>query len=204
MEFVFAESLWLTRNISQAIIKGKPVHPAIPCWYYPDDSGKPHWSCIAWKAAGSAPPGSSEFHQAKAFFEDRIGLDTQGLLSQSSSLPSDNNLQEGHLGFFAAYTRNMNLETTRSGPTGQGHKLTIGEHAGEFRYDSTNEEEAVEELVLLVAAESITPVPYTASILLGLVTRDGISRRVGLGYIAHKKGSEPVGLQWEYKFFQVG
>jgi len=204
VEFVFAESLWLSRNISQAVLKRKPVHAAIPCWDFPGGSGKRYHSCDAWKAGADTGPDSSEFRRTKVFLEDRLGLDTQTLLRESSSSPLDNTLQEGDLSFFAAYmsasAQDVNLNII---PAKELWQLRIDEHAGQFRYDSIDDKEGVEELVLLTAAETITNPPDTVSILLGLATRDGATRRVGLGYLTHARGKESVGLQWEYKYFRV-
>ncbi|PYH71695.1 HET domain-containing protein [Aspergillus vadensis CBS 113365] len=208
VEFVFAESLWLSRNLSQALLKKRPVYPAVPCWFYSDGPSRDHrinmskirWSCKAWKEAGQSPLSSLEFHKAKAFLEKRLGLDTNLLYRRSLSFPTDLRTQEGHLHFFCAYTSSYNIAAHCNG---QAHQLKIGKAVGEFRYDSLKESEKVEELALLVAAESITSPPYTVSILLGLVTKDGISRRVGLGYVNHGLSSDPLEVHWEYKEFRL-
>lgn len=122
-----------------------------------------------------------------------------------SSLPPGYTSNEGHLGFFAAYLPASQglVNMVRKKPEQQAQELKIGPHAGQFRYDTLDPEETVEQFVLLAAGETITRQPDTMAILLGLVTRDGTSKRVGLGYVVLATGSS-MGVKWQYRFFHVG
>ncbi|KAK6544732.1 hypothetical protein TWF694_001417 [Orbilia ellipsospora] len=207
VDFVFmAESLWLSRNISLAPLRQKQpqIHSAIPRWYYSDGSGHGYDSCDAWRPAADAGSNSSEFLKTKTFLEERLGFDALTLVSQSLPLLPDKSLRDGDLGFPAAYIpasdKVVHLEKV---PVKQACPLKIDGHDGEFRYDSIDNKEDVEEFILVVAAETIHETPRTVSILLGLVTKDGISRRVGLGYLYYRKNPESEGLPWQYRYFQV-
>ncbi|KAH8806112.1 heterokaryon incompatibility protein-domain-containing protein [Xylogone sp. PMI_703] len=202
IEFVFADSLWLSRNISQAPIKRVPIYVPITCWYYGDSSRK-FWSRDTWKAASEAQNDttghvSDDLSRTKRYLGDRIGINV-GLLDQSlEKVPP--NLSCGELGFFGPYLPSSEFRI--SAATGEHvGSLEVSVHRGEFRFD--DEVEKVDELVAVVAADTITKPPDTQSILLGLVTQDGISRRVGIGFIYYSKDPSAPKPGWQYRFFKV-
>lgn len=84
----------------------------------------------------------------------------------------------------------------------QVHPLEVGAHRGQFRYDS-DEVEDIDELVPIVAGDTITKEPDVYSILLGFVTRDGVSRRVGIAYLYYSKDADVAKPPWEYRIFHV-
>ncbi|RYP20216.1 hypothetical protein DL765_002890 [Monosporascus sp. GIB2] len=203
VEFVFAESLWLSRNISQAPIKRVPIYVPIPFWHY-GDSSRRFWSRDTWKSAcearnDTAREESNELSRTKSYLSNHIGINFDLLLDDSlSEVPPS--LSCGELGFFGPYLPSKEFRLSvatgkRVGP------LEVSVHRGEFRFDGEVEE--VDELVAVVAANTITRPPDAQSILLGLVTRDGVSRRVGIGFIYYSKDPSSVKPQWHYKFFKV-
>ncbi|KAI0853476.1 HET-domain-containing protein [Daldinia vernicosa] len=202
VEFVFVDSLWLSRNISQAPIKRVPIYVPIICWYY-GGSKKQFWTRDVWKTICETPNHATkktteEFRQTKHYLS-RIGMDTDVLLDWSrNTQPPD--LDCGELGFVAPYLNAGQFEVT----TAKGEHvwiLKVSSHQGQFRFDGRVE--AIDELVVIVAANTITQPPDTQSILLGLTTRDGVSRRVGIGYIYYSKDTDFIKPQWNYKFFRI-
>ncbi|KAF9224652.1 HET-domain-containing protein [Gyrodon lividus] len=203
IEFVFADSLWLSRNISQAPIKRVPIYVPITCWYYEGSNGR-FWTRDIWMAACETRNDmprhiSDELSRTKSYLGDRIGIDVDLLLDQSQSEVPEG-LSCGELRFFGPYlpSREFRLSVApgkRIGP------LEVSVHRGEFRFDGEVEE--VDELVAVVAANTITKPPDAQSILLGLSTRDGISTRVGIGFIYYSRDPSSLKPQWQYKFFKV-
>jgi hypothetical protein len=203
VEFVFADSLWLSRNISQAPIKRVPIHVPITCWHY-GGSSRRYWSSDIWKAASEAPSdvvkhATDKLSREKAYLNERIGIHVDKLISLSL-LEAPATLVCGELGFLGAYlpAAEICLSVAKGERLGS---MEISVHRGEFRFDGEIRE--VDEFVVIVAADTITKPPDTQSILLGLVTRDGISSRVGIGFIYYSKDSGSLKPQWQYKFFRV-
>ncbi|RYP69876.1 hypothetical protein DL771_005819 [Monosporascus sp. 5C6A] len=203
VEFVFAESLWLSRNISQAPIKRVPIYVPIPFWHY-GASSRRYWSRDIWKDAyearnNTARHESDELSCTKRYLSDNIGINFDLLLDRSlSEVPPG--LSCGELGFFGPYlpSREFRLSVATGRRVGS---LEVSVHRGEFRFDGEVEE--VDELIAVVAANTITRPPDTQSILLGVGTRDGISSRVGIGFIYYSKDPSSLKPQWQYKFFKV-
>ncbi|KAI1398264.1 HET-domain-containing protein [Hypoxylon fuscum] len=202
VEFVFADNMWLSRNISQAPVKRVPIYVPITYWSYGGSKQK-FWTRDIWKhacetmnmATGYA---SDDFNRTKSYLTDCIGIDVNMLLDQSrSKLPS---LRYGELGFFGPYltARQFRISAPRSGQVGS---LEVSTHQGEFRFDG--EVQAVDELVAAVTSNTITKPPNTQTIFVGLTTRDGVSRRVGLGYIYYSKDSGAAKPQWQYKLLTI-
>ncbi|KAI1495511.1 hypothetical protein F5X99DRAFT_415054 [Biscogniauxia marginata] len=191
--FVFADSHWLSRNISQAPIKG--VHMYVPIKYWCCGGSKQKfWTRRVWKAAcktGNSTAGqvSDEFARTKKYFRDYIGIDVDLLLHQSRSEQAPR-LDRGELGFLGPYLAAREFRIATASESGRARSSEVAARRGEFRFDG--EVGAVDELVAVVAANTITKPPNTQSILLGLVTRGGISRRVELGYIYYSKDTRPV------------
>ncbi|KAI3316570.1 HET-domain-containing protein [Xylariaceae sp. AK1471] len=203
VEFVFAEGLWLSRNISQAPIKRVPIYVPIICWHY-GDSVHRFWSRDMWKAACEAQNGmtgnvSDELSRTKRYLTDCIGLDVDRLLSRSLCKHRPN-LSCGELGFFGPYlpSRKFRLSVVASKRV---CSLEVSTYRGQFRFDETPQE--MDELVAIVAANTITKPPDTQSILLGLTTRVGISTRVGIGFIYYSKEPSSPRPSWQYRFFKV-
>jgi hypothetical protein len=162
------------------------------------------WSRDIWKAACEAQNGmtrnvSEELSRTKRYLTDCIGLDVNLLLSRSlRELPR--NLSCGELGFFGPYlpSNEFRLSVVASKRV---CSLEVSTHRGQFRFDDKPQE--VDELVVVVAANTITKPPDTQSILLGLTTRDGISTRVGIGFIYYSKEPSSLRPSWQYRFFTV-
>ena len=69
--------------------------------------------------------------------------------------------------------------------------------------DDDSEAKEVNEFVAIVAADKISN-PFNPRVFfLGLVTREGISTRVGIGFINFPKPPISPALQWQYKFFRI-
>lgn len=78
-------------------------------------------------------------------------------------------------------------------------KLEVGDHEGVFRFD--DEVVVVDELVPVVAGKTIDKSSRTYSIVLGLSTEYGVSRRVGIGFVYWSKDLGVARPAWRYKFF---
>ncbi|RYP42707.1 hypothetical protein DL767_000076 [Monosporascus sp. MG133] len=203
VEFVFADSLWLSRNISQAPIKRVPIYTPIPFWHY-GDSSRRFWSCDVWKAAceardNAARHKSDEVSRTKSYLSDHTGINFDLLLERSlSEVPPS--LSCGELGFFGPYLPSSEFRVSVATGKRVG-SLEVSVHRGEFRFDGEVEE--VDEIVAVVAANTITKPPDAQSILLGLATRNGISSRVGIGFIYYSKKPRSPKPQWHYRFFKM-
>ncbi|KAI0810029.1 HET-domain-containing protein [Xylaria sp. FL0064] len=209
VEFVFADSLWLSRNISQAPIKRVPIHVPIICWHY-GESKERFWTRDTWKAAYTTQNGVAgklldQLSHTRSYLTDHIGLDVDLLWDQSLHEPP-RSLSCGELGFFGPYlpSTGFHLSVTADKrvwslgvPTPHGQSI----HRGQFRFDG--EIQDVDELVAVVAANTITTPPDTQSIILGLATRDGISTRVGIGFIYYPRDLSSPRPSWQYRFFTV-
>ncbi|KAF3764591.1 HET-domain-containing protein [Cryphonectria parasitica EP155] len=203
VDFVFADSLWLSRNISQALIKHVPVYALIPSWQY-GDSSQNFWSHGIWKAAcepesNMTKHDSEQASRAKSYLRDRLGIDVDGVLNQPpSEVPP--RLGCGELGFLGPYLPASEFCISVTGKR-DGSLQVSTHHHGKFRFDG--QVERVDELVGVVAADTITKPPDTQSTFLGLVTRDGISSRVGIGYVYYSQEPSALKPKWQYKYFKV-
>ncbi|KAL7621370.1 hypothetical protein AAE478_008691 [Parahypoxylon ruwenzoriense] len=205
IEFVFADSLWLSRTISQAPIKHAAIHVAISAVYYGGNSSHRCWSRSLWKAAGEARepstmPASDDFARMKAYLTATIGLDVDRLLTEPNPTASSS-LVCGELGFWAAYLPTQKILISRK-EGNRVRELDLSGHRGEFRFD-VDADDHVDELVVMVVADTIRKPPDPLSILLGLATQDGISTRVGIGYVYYSKDLEVARPHWQYRWFQV-
>ena len=142
---------------------------------------------------------SEEFSQTKTYLNEYVGINADMLLSRSLLMASVS-LAYGELGFFGAYlpAGEVRLSSAKGERLGT---LEISVNRGEFRFDGEFNE--VDEFVAIVAADTITMSPKTQSTLLGLVTRDGISRRVGIGFVYYSKDPSSLKPRWQYKFFRL-
>ncbi|KAK3381191.1 heterokaryon incompatibility protein-domain-containing protein [Podospora didyma] len=206
VEFVFAESLWLSRNISQAALKGVPPYVPITCWYF-GGSTQRIWSSPGWEAV-CGEYSSAGIDKAMAMKEfshikgelGRIGMDAGLLLENLQTQAPPRLLTFGELGFFAPYL--PAAEFRLSPATGQQvFFLEISEHRGQFRFDG--EVKHLDKLVVFVTTNTITKPPDIQSVLMGLSTLDGISTRVGIGYIYYSKEPNAGKLKWQYTFFTL-
>lgn len=143
---------------------------------------------------------SEELTRTKTYLNERIGINIDILLSQSL-LKAPTTLLCGELGFFGAYLPTEEVRILRI----KGERFSILEisanYRGEFRFDGDFEE--VDEFVIVVAADTISEPPKTQSILLGLVTRNNISMRVGIGFVYYPKKPNILKPRWQYKFFRL-
>ncbi|RYP77472.1 hypothetical protein DL770_007073 [Monosporascus sp. CRB-9-2] len=170
VEFVFADSRWLSRNISQALIKKVPIYVTIASWYY-GGFNRRCWSHNAWKAAGEAQNDVSgdvadDLSVTRAYLSE-LGINADELLRQSL-LEAPESLIDGELGFFGAYlpAREVRLSTREGVRVGT---LEISCHHGEFMFDGEMEE--VDEFVLVVAGNTITKPPDKYTVFLGSLHR---------------------------------
>lgn len=134
-----------------------------------------------------------------SYVEEKIGIDVDTLLNQGVH-GDPPGLHLGELGFMGAYLDSGDVSLTQK--NGKVSTMEVWNHKGEFRFDAEGGE--VDEYVAVVTSDTITKPPDTQSMFLGLQTgEDGISRRVGVGwmYYSKKRGAELP--PWKYKFFKV-
>lgn len=193
--------MWLSRNITQAPLKKVPIHALIPCWHY-GETDKKFFSQDLWEISCQPREGLDKDVAAScakflAYCEENIGVDTDTLLKQGVHGESPS-LLLGELGFLGAYVDkgDVSLEQKK----GKVFSMDVGNHKGEFRFDAEGGE--VDEYVVVVANDTITKPPDVVSIFLGLETgEDGVSHRVGVGWVYYSKGSEMP--PWKYRSFRV-
>jgi hypothetical protein len=216
---VFDDNTWLSRTISYASYG----HVPIIRWYHRDSDGE-LWPHADWIAAPKAKTGgpkhvSDRLSRTKTYLEEQIGIDVDKLVEldhSQSSLKSSERLISGSLGFFGAYLSarkecflgiKKKQKGTRHG-TWDIWEMCVAdqkEFQGEFRFDDGEAKEAkeVDEFVAIVAADKISN-PFDPRVFfLGLVTQDGISTRVGIGFINCARASISPELKWQYKFFRI-
>ncbi|KAF4119990.1 Heterokaryon incompatibility protein (HET) [Geosmithia morbida] len=207
IEFMFADSMWISRNISLAPAKKIPMHVLIPFWHY-GGTDKRFYSQGIWKAAcevtdqadGGDGKVEGECCRSMRYAREKIGLDMDRLLDHARDDTARTvKLVQGQLAFWGAcvYARQATLQLK----SGRVRQLRIGLHAGEFRFDGGDAE--VDEYVAVVTSDTITKPPDTVCILLGLRTRNGPSKRVGLGWIYLSREAGVVPPPWTYKLFKV-
>lgn len=140
-----------------------------------------------------------EVARAKEYLKTVLGIDANALLSISRVVaPPVTKLSCGTLGFVGACLLPNEfcfVDTTKDHKV---RRLELGKHEGEFRFDE--EVGVVDELVPVVAGDTITR-SGTYSIVLGLATKYGVSRRVGIGFVYFSKDPEVARPAWRYKFF---
>lgn len=164
------------------------------------------WTRDVWEAtckptSSGTSHNSDSFNSTKGYLSDLVGIDV-GLMIDRSQTGRELSLMlnHGELGFFGPY-----LGADRFRITGRRNEqvwdLVLPGHYGEFRFDSGFQ--AIDELVVIVASNTLNKPPDTQLVLLGLETREGVSRRVGIGVIllSGNKGCKlPL---WGYKLFRV-
>ena len=224
---MFADSMWLSRNISQAPMKKMPVHSLVPSWHVgniPDD----FWSQTAWQSLAQSPitKGSGQVAdgvEALRSYVAGLGIDAQELVrlarNQNNNfrprpvVAGDEEEKSGRLSFVGAYIGAG--DASLSNPTGKHRamQINVGGHQGEFRYDDEGGE--AEEYVALVTCDTITKTPDQVVILLGLARHDKrcssssgggsqwMSKRVGIGYVYRSKKEDVAPMPWKYRSFQL-
>ncbi|KAF7948487.1 uncharacterized protein EAE97_003898 [Botrytis byssoidea] len=206
IEFIFAESLWLSRSISHAPRKGVPIHVCIPQWQVGNSTEKT-WSNSAWKSAGKYYRRNlrrfpDSFSPTQQFLGSCIGIDLPYLLDQSFAARRST-LECGQLRFVAPYLRSR--EFVLSAGTDQSIKLlsTSATHRGEFRFDDRMLIGPINELVMVLCTNTVTKPPRALGVFLGLTTCKGISRRVGIGFLNFSRDAKRPKPSWEYKSFTI-
>lgn len=81
-------------------------------------------------------------------------------------------------------------------------EISVADQKGEFRFDD-GEYREVDEFVAIVAADKISKPKNPFAFFLGLVTKDGISTRVGIGFIDCAEDLSSLKERWQYKFFRI-
>ncbi|PYH37814.1 HET domain-containing protein [Aspergillus neoniger CBS 115656] len=209
IEFIFAESLWLSRSISHAPRKNSPVHVAVAQWQF-GDANSCFWSHRLWQASEDVRK-EKEKHKLKdywitrKFLSDVIGIHVKRLLSKSlGSLQV--RLICGQLGFIGAYLGCGDFNIALAG-TERIKPLDLpGGHAGQFKYDVKSDSNSfvpATELVIICCTTTIMGLPRTVMVFLGVATRDGVSVRVGVGYTYLSKDTGASKPRWGYRFFVV-
>lgn len=195
--------MWLSRNISQVLLKKIPYHVLIPCWHYGGTDHK-FWSQAIWEANSSSheqmnPDLAKACVLAKTYAKEHIGVDMDMLCTEGAH-GEQPKLEVGDLGFVAAYIDGADAAlSTKSGS--QVFNFEVWRHRGEFRFDKEFGE--IDEFVVVVTSDTITKTPDTQSIFIGLQTKDGVSRRVGLGWMYYSKDADSAHPPWKYKFFRI-
>lgn len=195
MGFVFGESEWLSRNISYALRKRYPIHVATRYWHF-GGSSRPHTTHSTWEAGDD----SEDVSRARRYLTDKIGVDIVRLHGQEAAEEMPD-LLCGELGFFGAYLPGLTVTVNVSEGSRLADIRNTDHHRGQFRFDG--EACSVDEFVLVVSADTIRKPADVQSTLLGLVTEDGISRRVGVGFIYHSKEPSAKHPLWEYRNFRL-
>ena len=196
VDFVFGESDWLSRNISYALRKRLPIHVATRYWHFSDSTR--HTTHDVWEAQEDDGKDSKELSAAKKYLQDKIGLDIEKIHGDEAE-EAEEDLLTGELGFFGAYVPAS--ATTVESKKGRMAEIKIGGHKGEFRFDG--EARGIDAFVHVVSAETIRKPADTQSTILGLATEEGVSRRVGVGFIYHSKEPSSKHPPWEYKRFRL-
>ncbi|KAI1454774.1 HET-domain-containing protein [Annulohypoxylon moriforme] len=197
VEFMFEDNNWLPRKISRVPVKRMPLHVPIVRWYY-GGSRDGFWTRDIWRTSRFNLRSSTT---TKEYLQSRIGIDVQLLLDESlrSDVRIHDVLKDGELGFFAPYVTAQQFHV-KIRPGSIVGDLDVSGHAGEFRFDSGYE--SIDELVPVVAADTLAKPPNAQSCFLGLTTRKGVSKRVGIGFVHYLKANLPK-PQWKYRFFRV-
>ena len=197
--------MWLSRNITQAPLKKIPIHVLIPCWHY-GGTDKRFYSQDIWEAACEKRTDDVKSDAmdacalSKSYAKGQIGVDMDTLLDKAArGTPPE--LEVGELGFVGAFLDIGDVSLSARSEDGRVSNVEIGPHRGEFRFDEYSGE--VEQYVAVVTSDTITKPPDTQSILLGLATRDGISRRVGIGWVYYSKEAGDPLPPWKYRFFRI-
>ncbi|PWY90953.1 HET-domain-containing protein [Aspergillus heteromorphus CBS 117.55] len=203
VEFIFAESLWLSRSISHAPRKNAPLHIAIAQWHF-GDANSGTWSNRAWQPARELR-GQRSRHSptqdltTQRYLSDVIGIRPKPLLDQSLNPPQPS-LRCGQLGFIGAFLGSGSFDLSDA-VTERIKSLVVSKvHIGQFRFDG-DMAVPVTELVMVVCTITVMSLPRTIMIFLGMTTRDGVSVRVGIGYAYYSKDAGAHKPPWEYKFF---
>lgn len=196
--------MWLSRNITQAPLKKIPIHVLIPCWHY-GETDKRFFSQDLWEMScqpreGLTPDKAESCAKFMSYVEENTGIDVETLLNQGVH-GEHPELNLGELGFLAAYLDADDVSLMKK--KDQISNMSIWQHKGEFRFDAEGGEE-IDEYVAVVTSDTITKPPDTQSIFLGLCTdKDGVSRRVGVGWIYYSKDPGAEMPPWKYKYFKV-
>jgi hypothetical protein len=203
--------MWLSRNISQIPMKKVPVHVLILCWYY-GGTTKRFWSQDMWqvicekkeikegKRKMDANDAAGYFREMKTYTGQKVGISVDELLTKTTN-DKVHDLATGELGFIGAYLDAGDVSLTEKSGT-RVYDMEIGSsHRGEFRFD--DEAGEADEYVAIVTSDTITKDPTTQSIFLGLQTVDGVSKRVGLGWVYYSKDESDSRPPWKYKFFKL-
>ncbi|KAK0730085.1 heterokaryon incompatibility protein-domain-containing protein [Lasiosphaeris hirsuta] len=185
IDFVFADNLWISRNISQAPTKPVPFYGLVTSWHYEGGTQDTH--------------NQLESLRARRYLVDYFGLDVDLLLPRSQlEKEAPSHLACGELGFLGACLLPDGFRISRG--TRVAALELAGIHRGEFRFD--NESEAnVDQLVAVAACDTIIKPPGRVAIFVGLATEEGVSRRVGVGFVYLDQGESSMKPQWEYRFW---
>ncbi|KAK4159943.1 heterokaryon incompatibility protein-domain-containing protein [Cladorrhinum sp. PSN259] len=212
IEFVFADSAWLSRIISLAPARHVPLHVAIPRWQFGNTDGTittvPSHGSWAEPAGGERRENDTE-----RYLTDHLGIDASTLRKQPAL---EVKLGPNEMGFWAAHLASEAVKLTKPekperflimdipGSGGERHR------EGEFRFDDANETRRVDAFVLVLASETLQDAPSrkTQSVFLGFAgtKEQGVFERVGLGfvYFTGKGDDADTGKpSWEYKYFRV-
>lgn len=196
MDFVFSESEWLSRNISYALRKHHHMHVPTQRWRLADSSSQAAHE--VW--GGQDGSGESEaLSRTETYLTEKIGVDIEKLHGKEEE-SEVKELLMGELTFCGAYLPSSAVTVGANEGERVAHIGCMG-HKGEFRFDG--EEHKVDEFILIVSVDTIKKPADTQSTLLGVTTEDGISRRVGVGFVYHSKEKTAEHPPWEYGQFRL-
>jgi hypothetical protein len=212
MEFVFADSAWLSRIISLAPARHVPLHVAIPRWQFGNTDGTvttvPSHGSWAEAAGGERRETDTE-----RYLTDHLGIDASTLRRQPAL---EVRLGPNEMGFWAAHLSSEAVKLTKPEKLERFLIMDIavsgGERhrKGEFRFDDAKETRRVDAFVLVLASDTFQDahLKKTQSVFLGLAgTKEpGVFERVGLGFVYFSGKEDDEGARkpsWEYKYFRV-
>lgn len=204
--------MWISRNISQVPLKKIPVHVLILCWYYGGTTRR-FWSQDMWQVICEKKEikqgrrqmktheATDAMHELKSYTSRNIGVSVDELLAKVTN-DDVHNLAVGELGFIGAYLDAGDASLVeKDGARVHEFRIGNGLHKGEFRFDEEAGE--VDEFVAIVTSDTVPREPVTQSIFLGLQTVNGVSKRVGLGWVYYSQEAADPRPHWKYRFFRL-
>ncbi|KAJ8059753.1 hypothetical protein OCU04_011393 [Sclerotinia nivalis] len=205
IEFIFAESLWLSRSISHAPRRNVPLHICIPWWQF-GDSMRKVWTNSSWKAVGEnhhKSPGHfpDDFLHSQQYLSDHIGVDIVQLVNHSITL-HQSMPRCGQLRFVAPYFGSGKF--VLSGAVDKSIRVVTlcGVYCGEFQFDGQTIK-PVDELVLVLCTNTLNKIPKKVGVFLGLATHNGLSVRAGIGFVYFAQDAKVTKPPIEYKLFTI-
>ncbi|KAK4445351.1 heterokaryon incompatibility protein-domain-containing protein [Podospora aff. communis PSN243] len=200
IEFLLESALWVPRYVSKALSKRAPLYVSISSWSY------------GGRRAPSLPHETANQEKGISIAQTQACLNGIGVNhdflppqypSQWTSAPTP---RPGELVFRGAYLPRGEFEISMPEPGAKSESadprvcpITVSSsHTGRFRFDGDDMTTPVHTLVAVVTFMTITDRPNTASIILGLTTRNGVSTWTGVGFVVYgAKGGRVRKPRWD-------